>query len=70
MCQVRNAYVGREHGTFGARMTFSLRLAAPERCRIWEGVEESVRLRRNIQKFRRLWRTRATESRVNYLVLP
>lgn len=23
MCQVRNAYVGREHGTFGARRTFS-----------------------------------------------
>ena len=49
---------------------FLLRLAVPERCRIWEGVEESVRLRRNIQKFRRLWRTRATEPRVNYLVLP
>ena len=49
---------------------FLMRLAVPERCRIWEGVEESVRLRRNIQKFRRLWRTRATEPRVNYLVLP
>lgn len=49
---------------------FLMRLAVPERCRVWEGVEKSVRLRRNIQKFRRLWRTRATESRVNYLVLP
>ena len=49
---------------------FLMRLAVPERCRVWEGVEESVHLRRNIQKFRRLWRTRATETRVNYLALP
>lgn len=47
-----------------------VRLAVPECCRRRDGAEELVRLRRNIQKFRRLWRTRATEPRVNYLVLP